>query len=135
MENNNNSKKKLSFSYLTNPDREDKYFPELGFSKSDFEDLCKNFNPEEEIMLGLAVNRQQLDKMCMEEYNQPFHETWLQLSGAGKMLMRRVYNNLAKSGNASAMTIQQTYLNLATQNNSSGPIQIVLDINKREENK
>jgi len=119
----------VDYRAFLNPDRRNVVIPELGFDIDTFENLCADFNPEDEILQGLSVDRVTMDKVCKKVYGMPFHETWLKLSGISKMLMRKVYNNLARSGNASAMSIQQSFLDLSANGNSNQPVQIVLDIN------
>lgn len=123
----------VQFRDFLNPDRRNISFPELGFDIDTFENLCADFNPEDEILNGLSVNRETMNQVCKKVYGMPFHETYLKLSGIAKMLTRKAYNNLAKSGNASAMAIQQSYLNLGNNSSNSQPIQIVLDINKKDQ--
>jgi len=74
-----------------------------------------------------------LDKFCKLVYRQDFHSTFCRLSLISKQAMRRCYKNLAHSGNATAINAQNMYIDMGNNNNSSQPIQIVLDINKLNE--
>lgn len=115
------------------PKRKNFYFPEFGFDIEMFENLCSDFCPESDFPIILNCSIDTLNKFCKLVYNQDFHSAFCRLSLISKQAMRRCYKNLAHSGNATAINAQNMYVDLGNNQNSSQPIQIVLDINKIKE--
>ena len=114
-------------------DRKNYFFPEFGFDIDTFENLCSDFVPEDEFPIILNCSVAQLDKFCYCVYKQNFHDTYVRLSLISKMMQRRAYKNLSRVGNATAINTMNTVVDVGSNNNTAQPIQIVLDINKKEQ--
>lgn len=75
------------------------------FDVNQFENLIDMWTPFDKIPIILKVNCDVLDKFCITVYNMNYKETYARLSGISEAIMRKAFSNLAKGGNATALSI------------------------------
>lgn len=85
------------------------------FDVDTFENLIDNYTPMDNIVVILSgITRKQLtiadmDRFCNIVYGMDFKEAYKFLTGITDMYMRKVFKNLAASGNTTAMSINAKY--------------------------
>lgn len=104
--------------------RENKSVPGFNFDMDMFENLIDNFTPMDDIPLILNVNPVDLDKFCQICYNCLFKDTYNILSKRALYYDRLAFNNLAKSGNNSAINVVAKYFMKLDDDNKAKELKI-----------
>jgi hypothetical protein len=115
--------------------RENKTVEGFNFDMDMFENMIDNFTPMEDIPLLLNVNSFELDKFCQICYNCLYKDAYDILSRRALYYDRMAFNNLAKSGNNSAINVVAKYFMKLDDDNKTKElkIQVVNSIPKRNE--
>ena len=141
--NNNSTKKGLPevplYSNMLSANRKNAQIKGFDFDVDTFENLIDNFVPINNIPIILSgisrkkINEDDLDRFCNIAYGMKFKEAYQFLSGITDMYMRRVFKNLAASGNATAIAINaKHFMKLEDdQKNDAINIRIVNDLNDK----
>lgn len=104
-----------------------------------FENMIDNFVPYNNIPLLLSASCKKklciadLDRFCKIVYGMDYKDTYEILSGITDMQMRKVFKNLAASGNATAIAINaKHFMHLEDENkNDAINIRILNDLNDK----
>lgn len=88
------------------------------FDINQFENLIDMWTPYDKIPVILKVSYNDLDAFCNRAYNMNYKETYARLSGISEAIMRKAFSNLAKAGNATALSIMAKNIMKLDENNS-----------------
>lgn len=103
------------YSNMLSANRKNIHVDGFDFDVDTFENLIDNYTPMENIITILSgicrkkITQANLDDFCYLVYGMDFKETYKFLSGITDMYMRKVFKNLAASGNTTAMSINAKY--------------------------
>lgn len=112
----------------------------FNFDADLFENLIDSYATPEEIMDILSfrckhkVNEAELDKFCKILYGYNFRETYKTLIGITNVHMKKVFKNLAASGNATAISVNARHFMKLEDENKNDAINIRI-VNDLEDNK
>ena len=114
--------------------------PGFDFDVDTFENLIDNFVPMNNIPIILSgisrkkIGETDLDRFCNIAYGMNYKEAYQFLSGITDMYMRRVFKNLAASGNATAIAINaKHFMHLEDeQKNDAINIRIINDLDNEK---
>lgn len=105
--------------------------PGFDFDVNTFENLIDAWTPMSEIPTLLRCDENTLNKFCKKIYKMPYRETYNMLLGVSQMFMRRVFNSLAKQGNATACNVvAKSFLKLDDDKSQNVNVTFVNDLNK-----
>ena len=104
------------------------------FDVNQFENLIDMWTPFDKIPIILKVNCDVLDKFCITVYNMNYKETYARLSGISEAIMRKAFSNLAKGGNATALSIMaKNIMKLDNDQTQNINLTIVNDLKEDDE--
>lgn len=97
--------------------------------QNDFEDFIDNFTPKDDIpkLMGLSISK--LDELCHKWYNCKFADAYDTLMQRALYYDRKAFNNLAKSGNSTAISVVAKYFMKLDEDDKNKELRIVIDGN------
>lgn len=136
MNNSNDNNKKINkfevpiYTDLLDPKRKNAKVEGFSFDVDTFENLIDSFVPKENIPIILGVSWGDIERFCNKVYGLNFNETYNRLSGVTDYWCRKVFKNLAATGNQSAIKlVAEHFMGLASDNKNQGVnITIVNDL-------
>lgn len=96
------------------------------FDQDQFENLIDDWADFEDILIIFQVSEPELDIFCDAIYHQPAREVFARLRAISRTIARKTINQLAKSGNATAVAIAKNHFAQLKDDDANKPISITI---------
>ena len=96
------------------------------FDQDQFENLIDDWADFEDILIIFQVSESELDTFCNAIYHQPAREVFARLRAISRTIARKTIDQLAKSGNATAVAIAKNHFAQLKDDDGNKPINITI---------